>query len=150
MPLNSTITVPSTSVSDRFFLCVGEKVTLEEFEALPAIMASFPLTFKSGRQRWTNFEVCCNACKRPVERNRTRGAVECETTFADPYRGGKSFTEYHIVAHALCPVCDKLTTAIYSLDENMVCSEIKNGVRYTFKMRKLTLWEKLMKFVRVS
>jgi hypothetical protein len=36
---------------------------------------------------------------------------------------------------------------VYDLDENMVCSEVKNGMRYIFKMRKLTLWEKFCAYL---
>jgi hypothetical protein len=125
-------------------------MTLDEFEAMPVIMDSFPLTFKTGRQKWTNFEVSCNECKRPVAHDRTRGTVERETLFGDPYRGGKSFTQYHVVAHALCPVCDKLTTATYVLHEDMTLTGVhpKTGEKARWGMRKLTLWEKFVSWYK--
>lgn len=121
-------------------------MTRDEFDTLPVIMDSFPLTFKSGIQRFTHFEIRCNVCKKPVGNELTRGIIERETTFSDPFRGGKSFTRYHVVAHALC--CEKLTSATFIFSEDMVVTEVKNGVHYSSKMRKLFLWERFVAFIK--
>lgn len=118
-------------------------MTLDEFNALPVVMSFFPLTFTTGRQRWTNFEVNCNDCKRPVPSEQTRGHVEREV-ITDGYRIIQS-TCYNLTAHALCPHCERLTTAHYILHEDMTLTGFhpKTGEMSRWGMRKLTWWEKL-------
>jgi len=112
----------------------------DEFFELPVIMSYFPLTFVSGRQQWTNFEIHCNDCKKLIPRDRTRGEVA--KVFGEGYRTVK--IDYEVVAHGLCPACDKLTTAKYTLHEDMTLTghHPKTGELSRLGMRRLTLWER--------
>lgn len=123
-------------------------MTLEEFESLPIIMSFFPLTFSTGNQRWTTFSVCCNNCKKEVPEELTRGSVDKEVS--GDYR--TNTVDYQVVAHALCPACNKLTTAIYKLHEDMTISEFhqKSGTESRWSMRKVIFWDKICdKFKKV-
>lgn len=115
-------------------------MTLGEFNALPSIMSSFPLTFDTGRQRWTHFSVSCNDCKRPVQNELTRGRVDLETV-TDGYRFVRS-THYSVVAHALCQACNSITTACCILRDDMTATSInpKTGMVH-IEMRQLTMIE---------
>lgn len=117
-------------------------MTLDEFNKLPLIMSFFPLTFETGRQKWTTFVVTCNDCKRSIPEDQTRGYAYREIT-GDSYRVISS-TSYQLVAHALCPECNRLTTACYVLREDMTLSGIDNvtGKVSNWKMRRLTAWER--------
>jgi hypothetical protein len=119
-------------------------MTLEEFYELPTIMSYFPLTFVSGRQKWTNFEISCNECKKPIPQDKTRGEVA--KLFGEGYRSVK--VDYEVVAHGLCPYCDKLTTARYTLHEDMTLTghHPKTREMSRWGMRKLTWWEKLLEW----
>lgn len=119
-------------------------MTLDEFNELPVIMSFFPLTFETGRQRWTNLEVKCNDCDQTVPTDRTRGYVDREVV-CDGYRLVKE-TRYSVTAHALCPSCNRLTTATYLLHEDMTLTGIhpKTGAESRWGMRRLTWWERLV------
>jgi hypothetical protein len=119
-------------------------MTLDEFHELPTIMSYFPLTFVSGRQRWTNFELNCSDCDRVIPHDATRGEVS--KLFGGGYRSVK--VDYEVVAYGLCPACDKLTTARYTLHEDMTLTghHPKTGEAARWKMRKLTWWEKLLEW----
>lgn len=121
-------------------------MTREEFDEMPVIMSFFPLRFATGRQCWTNFVVSCNDCGWKVPEDQTRGFVEREVTGG--YR--TTSTSYSVVAHALCPACNKLTTAVYLLHEDMTCTGISpaTGEKACWQMRKLTLWEKIVDFTK--
>lgn len=114
-------------------------MTLDEFEALPVVMTFFPLTFGSGKQKWTQFRVQCNDCNREIPEERTRGSVELAGW---SYR--MASTRYEVMAHALCPGCNRLTTAHYILHEDMTLTGIhpKTGALAHWGMRRLTWWEK--------
>lgn len=119
-------------------------MTLDEFQSLPVIMSFFPLTFTTGRQRWTNFAVNCNDCGQPVPSEQTRGHVDREVVL-DGFRLIKS-TCYNVVAHALCPHCDRMTTACYILHEDMTLTGLhpKTGEASRWKMRRLSLLERFI------
>lgn len=115
-------------------------MTLDEFNQLPVVMSFFPLTFESGRQKWMKFEVQCNDCDRTVPRERTRGLVDKHVITAG-YRSVTS-TSCQVIAHALCPDCEKLTTACYVLHEDMTLTGLhpETGQASRWNMRKLTAW----------
>lgn len=100
-------------------------MTLDEFNALPVIMSFFPLTFITGNQRWTKFSVACNNCRSHVPTELTRGHVDQEVL--GDYR--INTVDYRVTAHALCPACNKLTTALYTLHEDMTISEHHSRTR---------------------
>ena len=126
-------------------------MTLDEFEAMPTIMSYFPLTFASGNQKWTAFEVACNECNRNVPHDCTRGYVERQVT--GTFRAVQS-TSYEVIAHALCPMCNKLTTATYVLHEDMTFEGIhaKSGKRRRGKLERspeeFTLRERVLGWLR--
>lgn len=142
------ITTVITLVSVRYCSYVGDPMTRDEFEALPRIWSFFPLTFNTGRQRWTEFRVQCAECKKMIPDDATRGSVD-RTMTGDSYRTVQS-TSYQVVAHALCPKCNKLTTATYVLHEDMTCTGIdsETGEYSRWKMRKKTRWEKFVDWWR--
>jgi hypothetical protein len=119
-------------------------MTLDEFYELPTIMSYFPLTFVSGRQRWTNFEINCADCDKTIPHDKTRGEVA--KIFGEGYRSVK--VDYEVVAHGLCPVCDKMTTARYTLHQDMTLTghHPKTGEMSRWSMRKFTWWEKLLEW----
>lgn len=125
-------------------------MTFDEFEAMPIIMDSFPLTFSSGQQKFTNCVIRCNDCNRPVAYGMTRGSVEKEITYSNSYRDGRNFTHYRVIAYALCEFCNKVTTAICLLHEDMTITDIhpKTKEEKRMKMRKLTRWEKFVKWYK--
>lgn len=122
-------------------------MTLDEFNALPVIMSFFPLTFESGIQKWTNFVVKCESCDHPVSTTLTRGHVDKQ--IQSNYRTISS-TNYEITAYALCPTCNKLTTARYILHEDMTLSGIHNktGQPTRWHMRKFTVWERFSDWLK--
>ncbi len=121
-------------------------MTLDEFYEMPTIMSCFPLTFVSGRQRWTNFAINCADCDRPIPQDKTRGEVS--KVFGEGYRSVK--VDYEVVAFGLCPTCDKLTKARYTLHEDMTLTghHPKTGEMSRWKMRKLTLLERFLEWLR--
>jgi len=122
-------------------------MTLDEFKAMPIIMSFFPLTFESGIQKWTVFEVRCNSCNRLIAPEQTRGFVDRQVQ--SNYRTIQTMS-YQITAHALCPKCNKLTTANYILHEDMTL-EIdvnKTGEEKRWRMRKLTTWQRFTNWLK--
>lgn len=128
-------------------------MTREEFFAMPEIRAQFPLTFEGkGRARFTHFSVACNDCKAEVPQPRTRG-------YAVPTRKGATYRDpgtpaYEVVAQALCPACDKLTTAEYVLGVTAggqlfaIGRHPKTGEERQWRSRKRSWWERLKQCLR--
>lgn len=123
-------------------------MTLDEFHALPVVMTFFPLTFGSGKQKWTQFQVHCNDCDRVIPKDQTRGTVELA-----PWGNYRLMsTRYEVIAHGLCPGCNRLTTAHYILHEDMTLTGIhpKTGEMARWGMRKLTWWEKVVDWFKTK
>ena len=121
-------------------------MTRDEFFQFPAIMSYFPLTFTSGQQKWTEFSLRCNDCHRFIPSDMTRGEVA--KVFEDGYRTVK--VAYEVSAHGLCPACDTLTSAQYTLHSDMTLTGYhpETGEMSTWKARKLTMWGRILEWFR--
>lgn len=121
-------------------------MTREEFFQFPAIMSYFPLTFTSGQQKWTEFSLCCNDCKKVIPTDRTRGEV------AKVYEGGYRTVRvaYEVTARGLCPDCNRLTFARYTLHSDMTLTGYhpETGEMSTWKARKRTTWNRILDWFR--
>ena len=92
-------------------------MTLAEFLSMPEIASYFPLTFEPHfpRVQWNEITVACGECQRDVPPADTRGYVTRfleSGTYRDAPLAGR---RHHLVAQALCPCCETLTTADYVL-----------------------------------
>lgn len=83
---------------------------LQEFKSLPIFATLLPLKFETGKQRLTAFIVHCNDRNKPIPDECTRGVV---TQQRNGVRSSK-ISAHEICAHALCPKCDRMTTANYT------------------------------------
>lgn len=125
-------------------------MTLGEFQAMALIASFFPLTFVDKTKEWTEFRVLCLDCDVQIPLDRTRGDV----TPAFQQRGYRdvSSLSYHVVAHGLCPDCNVLTTADYTLHSDMTCTAVdrKTGSQLRWRAhRPRPAWHvRLMKKVR--
>lgn len=108
-------------------------MTVDEFHALPTVMSYFPLTFVVGKQQWTSFAVHCNDCNRLIPEDSTRGHVS--KAYNGGYRSVK--VDYEVVAHGLCPTCERMTTAEYTLHDDMTFTGRNplTGEETTWEMR---------------
>ncbi len=119
-------------------------MTKDEFYAMPKISSYFPLTFETSTNKWTQFVVECAECKKDIGDEDTHGYVFPILKVDNPYRGYPILAEYHVIAQALCQLCEKLTTADYTLRQNMTLTgRDGKGNELTWNTRKLTLWEKI-------
>lgn len=114
---------------------------------MPEVLSQFPLRFEGkGKACFTHFSVQCGDCKSEVPQSQTRG-------YAVPTRKGATYRDpgtpaYEVVAQALCPTCDKLTTAEYVLGVTakgeLFASgrSSKTGEERHWGFRKLSWWER--------
>ena len=111
-------------------------------------MSSFPLTFTTGIQQWTNFKISCGSCNQEVPDELTRGHVDCNVV-GDAQRITQS-TSYSVIAYSLCPQCNKLSTTYYLLHEDMTLTKFdpRTGEYVRQKMRKTPKVEELPKVER--
>jgi len=118
-------------------------MTRDEFYAMTKIVDYLPLTFETGRQKWTVFAIECSRCKKVVGEDDTRGFVV--PLFKDSYRE-HVLVAYHVTADALCQTCNLLTPGDYVLHANMTLTgrDPRDGVERTWGMRRLTLWERFV------
>ncbi len=125
-------------------------MTHDEFYAMPKISTYFPLTFETGKQKWTNFVVQCGRCEKDVDDEDTRGFAVPLFTASSAYRSMPTLTAWHVVAQALCPRCELLTTADYVLRADMTLTgRTPDGSKETtWGMRKLTFWERIIDWCR--
>lgn len=126
-------------------------MTLGEFKAMALIASFFPLQVAS-QSKWTEFHVLCNDCSHQIPDDCTRGDVT-PAFRQGGYRDASSLS-YRVIAHGLCPRCDVLTTADYTLHSDMTCTTVnsKTGVERRFlpERRRLTWYARLMERVRTT
>lgn len=120
-------------------------MTKEEFNSLPTIASFLPLKFPGGgNQEWTSVKVGCADCKKQVPSLQTRGHADLQVHDGAGCYRSKTAYAWHITAFALCPLCDKMTTALVELHENMTMVSVNSvtGERTKWVSRKASLWRR--------
>lgn len=94
-------------------------MTLEDFQALPALGASFPLVFADGA-RWDKLTGHCGRCSRRIEPDNLRGSAHAWGPKHAP-------AVYDVRAIGYCPECHLLTPFRYRMHQDMSMSGLRDG-----------------------
>ena len=118
-------------------------MTLDEFQALPALASGFPLVFSSSA-RWNEFTGYCARCEKPIEPDNLRGNV---TPWGSGYRGVTAKV-YVVDALGYCPGCKLLTPFQYRLHEDMSMTGEKDGEWVRWPPPEPSFWARVRRFVK--
>jgi hypothetical protein len=94
-------------------------VTLDEFQALPVLSASFPLVFADGAH-WDKLTGHCCRCSQPIEAENMRGSAHAWGPKPAP-------VVYDVRALGYCPVCRWLTSFHYRMHADMSMTGLRGG-----------------------
>jgi hypothetical protein len=94
-------------------------MTLDEFQALPALSASFPLVFADGA-RWDELTGHCGRCSRPIEADNLKGSASAWWSKLGPF-------VYDVRAFGYCPECRLLTPFHYRMHQDMSMTGLMDG-----------------------
>lgn len=121
-------------------------MTLDEFEQLPLLTTLFPITFMTGRQKFTHFTLHCNDCGKPIADDQTRGTIG---PVVEGYRS--IVTKYELDVYGICGVCNSLTRAFYIACDDMTVAEVDRStgeLRHRWRLRKATFFERIWDFFK--
>jgi len=94
-------------------------MTLDEFQAMPALSASFPLAFADGAH-WDELTGYCGRCLRAIEADNMKGSAHAWGPKRDPF-------VYDVRAIGYCSDCRLLTFFHYRMHQDMSMSGWMDG-----------------------
>lgn len=94
-------------------------MTLDEFQAMPLLSASFPLVFAGGA-RWDEFTGHCGRCARSIEADNLKGSAHAWGPKHAPL-------VYDVRAIGYCPECRLLTPFHYRMHDDMSMTGWRDG-----------------------
>jgi hypothetical protein len=94
-------------------------MTLDEFHALPALSASFPLIFTNGA-RWDELVGHCGRCYRRIEADNLKGSASAWWSKLGPF-------VYDVRALGYCSECHLLTPFNYRMHHDMSMTGLRDG-----------------------
>jgi len=94
-------------------------MTLDEFQAIPALSASFPLVFADGA-RWDELTGHCGHCTLPIKAENLKGSAHAWGPKHAP-------VVYDVRALGYCPECHLLTSFHYRMHRDMSMTGLRGG-----------------------
>ena len=116
-------------------------MTLDEFQAMSALGASFPLVFANGA-RWDKLTGHCGKCSRPIDADNLKGIAHAWGPKPAPF-------VYDVRALGYCSECHLLTPFHYRMHRDMSMTGLRDGEWWCWRASRESLFRRaLSAFVR--